>query len=216
MPAPPRVRLGFRCGAEWNAGRTRGRTRSPGRRRERRSPPTQNVTAAVSSRMRGSSEPRTAIQAAAGAMPKRKSQNQMGPARKALGVGVEQNNGERHRGKLERETVQLRRREDKIAQETTTKLVTNVGDRVPAGSARVWVRGLAASMEASATRLNAMAAERAEIMATMIHASCRMVGRPPAASIAPHRANGRAKMECSHLIISSVTRRLRNRGTSKV
>src|SRR5579884_2920046 len=32
-------------------------------------PPTQNVTAAVSSRMRGSSEPRTAIHAAAGAMP---------------------------------------------------------------------------------------------------------------------------------------------------
>ena len=32
-------------------------------------PAVQNVTAAVSHRMRGSSEPRTAIQAAAGAMP---------------------------------------------------------------------------------------------------------------------------------------------------
>jgi len=41
----------------------------------------------------------------------------------------------------------------KIAQETTTKVATNVGESCPAGSARVRVRGLAASMVASARRL---------------------------------------------------------------
>jgi hypothetical protein len=59
----------------------------------------------------------------------------------------------------------------KIAQEMTTKEMTKAGVREPAGRARVWVRGLAASIPASATRLNAMAAERAETMAMMIHTS---------------------------------------------
>src|SRR3974377_1774545 len=34
--------------------------------------------------------------------------------------------------------------------------------------------------------------------------------------MAPHNANGRAKMECSHLIISSVTRRLCRTGISRI
>jgi hypothetical protein len=67
-------------------------------------------------------------------------------------------------------------------------------------------------MLASASRLNAIAAERAEIMATMIHSNWCPVGQPPAASIAALRANGKAKIECSHLIISSVTRRFRSTG----
>jgi hypothetical protein len=49
-----------------------------------------------------------------------------------------------------------------------------------------------------------MAAERAETMATMIHADCRQAGKPPAAKMAPQKANGSAKTECSHLIISNV------------
>ncbi len=44
-------------------------------------PAVQNVTAAVSQRIRGSSEPRTAIQAAAGAMPSAESQHQVREAR---------------------------------------------------------------------------------------------------------------------------------------
>src|SRR6476620_1650298 len=36
---------------------------------------------------------------------------------------------------------------------------------------------------------------------------------PPAASIAPQSANGSAKIECSHLIISSVTRACLRSGT---
>src|SRR5579864_7414078 len=53
-----------------------------------------------------------------------------------------------------------------------------------------------------------MAAERALTIATMIHESCHDVGHPPAASIAPQSANGNAKIECSHLIISSDVRML--------
>jgi hypothetical protein len=39
------------------------------------------------------------------------------------------------------------------------------------------------------------------------------VGSPLAASMAALRANGRAKMECSHLIISRAVLMLVNRGT---
>ena len=56
-----------------------------------------------------------------------------------------------------------------MAQETTTKVATKVAERCPAGRARVLVRGFAASMEASARRLKAMAAERAASMAITIH-----------------------------------------------
>src|SRR5712672_1100143 len=97
-----------------------------------------------------------------------------------------------------------------MPQETATKVITKEAERCPAGRARALVRGLAASMETSARRLKAIAAERAAIMATTIHSNDRALGHPPAASMAPQRANGSAKIECSHLIISSVTRRLWN------
>src|SRR6266704_3405903 len=76
------------------------------------------------------------------------------------------------------------------AQATATNVATKPEVRVPAGRARVRVRGLAASIEASARRLKAMAAERAATMATMIHKSWCGVGTPLAASMAPQRANG--------------------------
>jgi hypothetical protein len=59
----------------------------------------------------------------------------------------------------------------KMALETMTNVVTKAGERFPAGRARALVRGLAASMAASARRLNAMAAERAAIMAMTIQNS---------------------------------------------
>src|SRR5258708_11587643 len=92
----------------------------------------------------------------------------------------------------------------KIAQAVTTNRDTNFIESAPAGIARVAVRGLAASIWASASRLKAMAADRAETMHTTIQINSRPEGTPPAASMAPHRAKGRAKMECSHLIISRV------------
>jgi hypothetical protein len=54
--------------------------------------------------------------------------------------------------------------------------------------------------------LNAIAADRALTMHNTISPSTRSVGHPFAASTAPVNANGSAKIECSHLIISSVTR----------
>src|ERR1035437_1824667 len=83
----------------------------------------------------------------------------------------------------------------KIPHATQTNALTNDGVNSPTGRARAAVRGLEASSEASARRLKAMAAERAETMATTIHASCRHAGRPPAASMAPQSANGSAKIE---------------------
>ena len=68
----------------------------------------------------------------------------------------------------------------KIPHETTTNALTNDGVNKPAGSARIGVRGFAASIEASASRLKAIAAERAETMATMIHASWWPGGQTPA------------------------------------
>ena len=57
------------------------------------------------------------------------------------------------------------------AHDTSTNVITKPGVSVPAGRARVWVRGLAASIDASARRLKAIAADRAVTMAMMIHAN---------------------------------------------
>src|SRR5580700_5422688 len=77
--------------------------------------------------------------------------------------------------------------------------------------ARLLVRGLVASRSASAQRLKAMAADRAATIATTIHITVRQPGRPPAASSIAVSAKGSAKIECSHLIISSVVRILLRR-----
>ena len=64
--------------------------------------------------------------------------------------------------------------------------------------------------------LNAMAADRAVTMQTTIQNNFRQGGHPPAANIAPERAKGSAKMECSHLIISSVVPTFRHRAIDRV
>src|SRR5579859_4924412 len=101
----------------------------------------------------------------------------------------------------------------KSTQQAAINAATNCGESFPAGMARVAVRGLAASIRASARRLKAMAAERAATMHTMIQPSWAAPGTPRAASIAPHRAKGSAKIECSHLIICSVVLMLERIGT---
>src|SRR5262249_15517458 len=101
----------------------------------------------------------------------------------------------------------------KSAQAATTNSAANRCESAPEGMARMAVRGLAASIRASAMRLNAMAAERAETMHKTIQPSVAAAGMPPAASMAAHSANGSAKIECSHLIISSVVLILPRRGT---
>ncbi len=80
--------------------------------------------------------------------------------------------------------------------------MTCPGDTSPIGSARLFVLGFSASIPRSAQRLNPMAAERAPTMATVIQRTVLHDGMPRAASSAPVKANGSAKIVCSNLIIS--------------
>src|SRR5215510_15047407 len=163
--------------------------------------------------MRGSSEPRTAIHAAAGATPSEKPSSRCDQRVKRLvneyRVTRASATGERYRVRR----FNWAAASTKTAQHTTTNSVTNLSERIPAGIARVAVRGLAASICASARRLNAMAADRADTIHNTIQPSWAGRCRPPAASMAPQRAKGSAKTECSHLIISRVLARLRKTGT---
>ncbi len=56
-----------------------------------------------------------------------------------------------------------------------------------------------------------MVTARSAAMQRIIQKTLRPSGHPAAASIAPASAKGRAKMECSHLIISSVVPTLRSK-----
>src|ERR1039457_2407524 len=112
----------------------------------------------------------------------------------------------RHSGPSSREA------NNKIAQEAKVKPQAKRLESRPAGRWRFEVRRLRASIGASSRRLKAMAAERAETMATTIQRKRQPkpgIENPASrhASSAPVRANGRAKMECSNLIMSRVRRR---------
>ena len=132
-------------------------------------PAVHSVTAAVSHRMRGSSEPRMAIQAAAGRDPQRKSQHHVRERREALGERIKHQDRQRHGRQLQAQRIQFARGEDEHQRPD--------GDESP-GEARasavrraggaILVRGLRASISASSTRLNAMATERAATIATTI------------------------------------------------
>src|SRR5882762_2538720 len=99
----------------------------------------------------------------------------------------------------------------KIATAASVKIHAKPVESAPVASARWAVRGFALSKRTSAMRLTVMAALRAATMATMIQSNCFQVGQPwvlkRAASRAPVRANGKAKTECSNLIISRMVRR---------
>src|ERR1700691_5848048 len=118
--------------------------------------------------MRGSSEPRTAIHAAAGAIPNAKPSTTCDQRVKRLVYEYSRSTAKATGESHSVSRLSLAAAIIKIAQVTTTKVATNAGDKCPAGSARERVRGLAASMAASARRLNAMAAERAATIATTI------------------------------------------------
>src|SRR5258708_9915117 len=99
----------------------------------------------------------------------------------------------------------------KIATAATVTINAKPVARARAASASCAVRGFALSKRTSAMRLTVMAALRAATMATMIQRNCFQVGQPwvvkRAASRAPVSANGKAKTECSNLIISRMVRR---------
>src|SRR5436305_9965086 len=163
--------------------------------------------------MRKSSEPRTAIHEAAGAIPKANPSticdHRVNRLVNEYSSTIAKASGERYSVSRFSCAAEI----TKTTQVAVTKTAANFCESTPAGMARVAVRGLAASIWASARRLKAMAAERAETMHRTIQPSCAAVGMPPAASMAPHRAKGRAKMECSHLIISNVVPMFFKRGT---
>ena len=155
--------------------------------------------------MRGSSDPRTAIHAAAGAMPKREAEKQMRPAREPLGIGIKQHNRQRHRRKPKRKPVQLRSRQHK----------NSAGDHNEGGdkSRGEQTNRQSARGRARIGRVNrsiGQPVERHRRRPRRNHGDddpCQLMPRwagRRAASIAPQRANGSAKIECSHLIISSV------------
>src|SRR6266404_5911172 len=73
----------------------------------------------------------------------------------------------------------------------------------PRGRWRAAVRGLAASIQRSTTRLVAIAQVRAPTMAAVTQPTVRQPGQPPAARTIAMYANGRANTVCSNLIASS-------------
>src|SRR5215475_13915223 len=121
--------------------------------------------------MRGSSEPRTAIHAAVGAMPSANPNTRCDQRVKRLVYEYSRTTASATGESASVRTFSCEAARTNTAHETNTNVVTNVGLSVPAGNARVRVRGLAASIAASATRLKAIAAERAEIIARMIQRS---------------------------------------------
>jgi hypothetical protein len=86
------------------------------------------------------------------------------------------------------------------------KRITNLFVSSPAGSAQFFVQVFSASNLESATRLNAIAQERAEIIATKIQKRVLHDGIPFAATSALRIANGKAKTECSILIMRKTIR----------
>src|SRR5882672_4939088 len=117
-------------------------------------PATQNMTAAVSNRIWGSSVPRTAIQAAAGAMPRENPKTKCDQRVTRLVYEYNRTTARAtgESSKVNRFSCQAAR--TNTAQDITTNTATNSLLNTPAGRARDWVRGLAASIDTSASRLN--------------------------------------------------------------
>src|SRR5450432_2552872 len=118
--------------------------------------------------MRGSKDPRTPIHAAEGAIPKAKPSTRCDQRVKRLVYEYNNTTPSAMGDNMSARRFSCHAASTNTAQETMTKAATDPDVSVPAGRARLRVRGFAASMEASASRLKAMAAERAATMATMI------------------------------------------------
>ena len=73
---------------------------------------------------------------------------------------------------------------------------------MPFANARSDVRGLSRSISASTSLLAAIANVRKVTIATITHPNFIQSGHPPATMKAAATANGKAKIECSNLIVS--------------
>ncbi len=174
-------------------------------------PAVQSITAAVSSRIRQSRDPRIAIQAAAGAIP---SANPSTRCDKEVNLFVNEytNVIVSASGESQKHSIfNCFAANTKTKLETSTNPHPNWVESSRAGICRPLVLGFLASIGASTSRLNAIAADRAATIATTIHIIsrghsgtvnplCRI------ASNAPVNAKGNANTECSNLIMSSVSR----------
>ncbi len=85
------------------------------------------------------------------------------------------------------------------AAESAQKTDASSAETRPAGMSRAFVRGFTASIPRSATRLKAIAAERAPTIATRIQKSVGRGGTPRAARTAESSANGSAKIVCANV-----------------
>ena len=98
----------------------------------------------------------------------------------------------------------------KIIEQANRKKTTKRRESSPAARGQFWVLGFKRSNLASDNRLNDIAQDRAETMATKIQSNVRQEGKPFAATRALIRANGKANTECSTLIIRKTRRSLAN------
>ena len=73
---------------------------------------------------------------------------------------------------------------------------------MPVAKARSAVRGLRRSIAASSSRFAAIANVRNVTIATITHPNSIQFGQPSATMNAAATANGKAKIECSNLMVS--------------
>ncbi len=132
----------------------------------------------------------------------------MRPAGEALGVGVGADDDQRQRRKAEGQGIQHPGGEEEQRRSRDGEAENELAGEQSGGQGADEVRGFSASMSASTRRLKAMAAERAATMATQIQPRVRRDGTPLAAMTAPVSPKGSVRKECSHLIMSRVTRML--------
>ena len=121
--------------------------------------------------------PRTAIHAPTGAIARQRPEDEVRERREPLRVRVEEAGRASATGDSRSVSrLRLAAAARKTATETTRKARAKPTERVPAGSAREAVRGFAASISRSASRLWAMAALRAPTIARRIFPSVDAVG----------------------------------------
>src|SRR5579875_1708034 len=131
-------------------------------------PAVQKVTAAVSQRMRASSLPVSAIQAAAGAIPRQKPSTRWEKAVNRLQNEYAKSTIRTTGASRKQSHPSCRAAQMKIKEEANVKPQAKRIESTPAGRWRLAVRRFFASISASKMRLNAIAADRAATMATMI------------------------------------------------
>ena len=176
-------------------------------------PAVQNVTAAVSQRIRRSSEPGHRNPGRRRRDTQGKSQNQMRQRCKSLGVGIEEHNRQRNRRQFQTERIQCpggAARNTHIASRNKSPHKLG-GSGMPPGKWRIRVRGLRPSMRRVQ---NAIERHGGRTGAHHRHHDPEHLPereRQPGvmhsrnASSAPVSAKGSAKTECSNLIISRLS-----------